>query len=208
VFRGRDARRGGSPASGDEPQSVAICHHQLGYVLKEAGALSEAENAYREAAFLRESLGASHRAAETWTNLAICIEEQGRPAADVEPWYRKALAVFVAGKDRVNLSRVLNNLAWLLRGDPQRLNEARDFATEALAIDQTLDPGAAEIWKTYDVLADIATQAGDTKAARRHRALGRKAHAAAPIARELCAASSRLSALCLPCYASRRSGPS
>jgi hypothetical protein len=92
--------------------------------------------------------------------------------------------VFVAGKDRVNLSRVLNNLAWLLRGDPQRLNEARDFATEALAIDQTLDPGAAEIWKTYDVLADIATQAGDTKAARRHRALGRKAHAAAPMARE------------------------
>lgn len=33
----------------NEPRSVAVCYHQLGYTLSEAGKLSDAENAYREA---------------------------------------------------------------------------------------------------------------------------------------------------------------
>ena len=55
-------------------------------------------------------------------------------------------------------SRALNNLADLLQTQPGRLAEARQLAEEALAIKQTLDPGAAEIWTTYNILAEIADQ--------------------------------------------------
>jgi hypothetical protein len=117
-------------------------------------------------------------------NLAVCIEMQGKPATDVEPWYRKALSAFEASNDRVNTSLALTNLANLLLRDPQRLHEARDLATQALAIKQTLDPGATEIWMTYRILAHVAAQQGDAVASRRYRTADREAYAAAPIARE------------------------
>jgi hypothetical protein len=53
------------------------------------------------------------------------------------------------------LSQRLSNLANLLQSQPGRLAEARELAEEALGIKQTLDPGAAEIWKTYNILAEI-----------------------------------------------------
>ncbi len=49
----------------------------------------------------------------------------------------------------------LNNLADLLRSQPGRLAEARELAEEALGISKTLDPGAAQIWTTYNILAEI-----------------------------------------------------
>ena len=49
---------------------------------------------------------------------------------------------------------MLSNLADLLRTQPGRLDGAREPAEEALAIDKTLDPDAAEIWKTYGLPAD------------------------------------------------------
>jgi hypothetical protein len=72
----------------------------------------------------------------------------------------------------------LSNLAYLLRTQPNRLPEARQLAEEALAISKTLDPAAAEIWKTYYILAEIADKQGDTTHAKDYRRLSRQAKAA------------------------------
>ena len=64
--------------------------------------------------------------------------------------------------------------------------EARQLAEEALAIKQTLDPGAAEIWKAYNILAKIALKEAQAETdarrkaelqaqAREHRRLAREA---------------------------------
>lgn len=57
-------------------------------------------------------------------------------------------------------SLCLNNLADLLQSQPGWLAEAHQLAEAALAIKQTLDPGAAEIWSTYNILAEIAEREG------------------------------------------------
>lgn len=168
----------------NEPASVAIGHHQLGETLLRMGDFAAAEAAYREAARLQESLGDRRGAAGTWMNLAVTIRHQRRPVAEVEPWYRKALAAFAAEDYAVGQSRTLSNLADLLCGDPTRLEEARGLAEQALTLEQTLDPGVVEIWKTYNVLATIAAAQGDAAAASRHRAAEHASFAAAPIARE------------------------
>jgi len=158
-----------------EPAMEAVLWHQLGTVFQEARQWDEAERHYREAARIREQQGiisGSNGAAATWNQLASVSERTGKPEA-AESWYWKALEVFRGGGDRVNLTKCLNNLAGLLRNQPSRLVEARELAEEALAIKQTLDPGAAEIWKTYDILAEIADQESRPSQARAYRRLAR-----------------------------------
>ncbi len=140
-----------------EPASEAVAWHQLGRVFQEARQWDEAERHYRESARLKEKHGNLAGAARTWNQLAILSNNAGRPDA-AETWYRKALEVFRSAKDQLSVSGGLNNLAGLLRTQPGRLAEARGLAEEALAIRKTLDPGAVEIWKAYNILAKIADQ--------------------------------------------------
>ncbi len=69
----------------------------------------------------------------------------------------------------------MGNLANLLSSQPQRLDEARQLAEEALAIKKKLDPGASEIWKTYSILSGIADQQGQPAQAREYGRLAREA---------------------------------
>ncbi len=159
-----------------EPAAEAIVWHQLGYVYQQARQWDAAERAYREAARLRESLGDLAGAAGTWNNLAIVIQSAGKPA-DAESWYRKAIDGSKVAGDQLGVSNALNNLAALLRNEPDRLAESRQLAEQALAIRQTLDPAAAEIWKTYSILAEIAAQEGQAEQARTYRRLERETYA-------------------------------
>jgi tetratricopeptide (TPR) repeat protein len=141
-----------------EPASEAVFWHQLGRVFEEAGQWDEAERHYREAGRIKEEQGmisGPNSAAGTWNQLAFVTANAGRPEA-AEMWYRKAIGAFRAAKDEINLSKGLNNLADLLQNLPGRLAEARQLAEESLGIAKTLDPGAAAIWKTYNILAEIA----------------------------------------------------
>ncbi len=58
------------------------------------------------------------------------------------------------------------------------LAEAFKFAEESLALQQTLDPAAAEIWTTYTILAKIAQQQGYAAKAQDYRRLSRQSYAA------------------------------
>jgi len=148
----------------NEPQSVAIAWHQLGYLYDEAKAWQAAEDAYRQSARIEQDLGNLAGAARTWNNLAIVTEAQGK--LDVaESWYRKAIEVQKDGNPK-NLANSLNNLADLLQKQANRLAEARQLAEQALAIKKTLDAASSEIWTTYNILANITEQQGDAQAAR------------------------------------------
>jgi hypothetical protein len=79
--------------------------------------------------------------------------------------------------DRINEFLTLHNLANLLQDQRDRLPEAQQLAEAALAIQQTLDPAAAQIWKIYTILAKIAEKQGQATAAAEYRRLSRQAKA-------------------------------
>jgi tetratricopeptide (TPR) repeat protein len=161
----------------NEPALEATAWHQLGMVYEEVEQWDAAENAYRTSAQIKESLGNMADAASTWFELGRLNRSVGN-LGEAEAWYRKALEQAQKLEDRATASQTLSNLAVVLRKQPHRLSEARQLAEEALAIKKTLDPAAAEIWVTYDILADIADKQGDSTQAQEYRRQARQAKAA------------------------------
>jgi tetratricopeptide (TPR) repeat protein len=170
----------------NEPVMEAVAWHQLGVVYQQAKHWEEAEQAYRQSARLEEERGGQAGmigAANSWNQLAQVCEATGR-MAEAEQWYGKALAAFQAAEDWPRAAVTLYNLADLLVNQPARLDEARRLAEESLTIGETLDPAAAAIWMTYDILADIATKQGESNQAAAYRAKSRQAYLAFPGWRE------------------------
>jgi tetratricopeptide (TPR) repeat protein len=90
--------------------------------------------------------------------------------AEAETWYRKSMTAFQEIGRKEAIAKVANNLAALLQNDPARLPEARQLAEQALEIEKTLDPGAAEIWKTITFSPKSPTgKRKPTASARRRR---------------------------------------
>lgn len=157
-----------------EPATVATVHHQLGQAFQKTRQWERAEQHYRESARLEEQLGNIARAAQSWGQLATLNALATKPEA-AECWYRKAIEGARNTSDTPGVSKMLSNLAAVLHTQPGRLDEARALAEEALAIKQTLDPGAAEIWTTYKILAKIATQQSQPDQATEYHRLAREA---------------------------------
>ncbi|WGS85637.1 CHAT domain-containing protein [Methylomonas sp. UP202] len=139
----------------EEPATESVAWHQLGRVYQVTRQWADAEDCYRKSAEIEEALGNKSGAAITWNQLARVNESLGKPGA-AETWYGKAIAQYRQDNDKLRLSVCLGNLANLLQNQSNRLNEARALAEEALALNKTLEPSAAEIWKSYGLLADIA----------------------------------------------------
>ncbi|MBD2202180.1 CHAT domain-containing protein [Calothrix sp. FACHB-1219] len=160
----------------NEPASEAIAWHQLGMVYEKCKQWDSAEHAYREAAQINESQGNLADAAATWQqlgNLNLFVGKLG----EAEAWFCKALKQYQQLEDQASASQILNNLAFILQNQPYRLSEARQLAESALAIKKTLDPAAAEIWATYDLLAMIADKQGDSTQSKEYRRQARQAKA-------------------------------
>ncbi len=161
----------------NEPASTAVVWHQLGMVYEEAQQWEAAEQVYRESARIKESLGmigGNNGAVTDWNQLAVVNKNVGKPQA-AEAWYRKTLEHRKTLPDKG--AKVFYNLANLLQSQPARLNDARQLAEESLAIKKTLDPAAAEIWTTYNILAKIADKQGDTNQAKEYRRLSQQEYA-------------------------------
>ncbi|BAY09462.1 CHAT domain-containing protein [Calothrix sp. NIES-2098] len=161
----------------NEPAQEAAAWHQLGIVYEKGKQWDDAEDAYRTSAQIQESLGNLADAASTWGQLGNLNALAGN-LGEAEAWLRKALKQYQKLENQANASQTLSNLAFILQNQPHRLSEARQLAEEALAIHKTLDPAAAEIWKTYDTLAKIADKQGNTTQAKEYRRQARQAKAA------------------------------
>ncbi|CAN1210039.1 CHAT domain-containing protein [Tumidithrix helvetica PCC 7403] len=160
-----------------EPVSEAAVWHQLGMTFEKSRQWEAAEQSYRQSAQIKEAQDNLAGAARTWNQLAIVSECTGK-LTEAEAWYRKAIYEgFIPTGDRISASKVLSNLAELLRQFPNRLNEAQQFAEKSLAIEQTLDPAAARIWTTYNTLAQISDRQGNPAKAKEYRRLSRTARA-------------------------------
>ncbi|PZV27114.1 MAG: hypothetical protein DCF12_06205 [Snowella sp.] len=165
-----------------EPKMEAVYWHQLGVIYQKAEQWAEADQAYRESAQINEFYGNLTEVASTWGQLALLNKKTGN-LDSAEAWYRKAIQGSETAGDRFNQSLALNNLADLLRQFGDRLPEARQAAEESLAISQTLDPNTAEIWTTYQILAEITAQQGETATAQNYRRLMRETYFEAPVCR-------------------------
>jgi len=155
----------------NEPKLEAMLYHQLGMVYLEAQKWDDAEHVYRKSARINEFQGNLATVAYTWNQLALVNTRTGKNKA-AEAWYRKAIEGGKTVEDKVGVSNRLNNLAVLLQTNyPDRLPEARQLAEEALAIKETQDSAVSEIWKTYEILAQIAEQEGDGGKAGEYRRL-------------------------------------
>jgi tetratricopeptide (TPR) repeat protein len=157
-----------------EPATEAGVQHKLGLAFARARQWEQAEQHYRESARLNEQCGDLAGAAQTWNQLANLNQFAGKPEA-AETWYRKAIEGGRKTEDTLPTARALSNLANLLQAQPGRLVEARQLAEEALAITKTMDPGAAEIWNIYSILAKIADQKSPPDRAAEYRRLAREA---------------------------------
>jgi tetratricopeptide (TPR) repeat protein len=160
-----------------EPAMEAVAWHQLGMVYGKGQNWDAADRAYRESARIEEEQGNISGVANTYGQLAILNKTMNK-LSQAEQWSRKALDRFRAVGDKLGESKVLNNLANLLANQSNRLPEAHQLATDALAIMQTLDPAAAEIWNTYNILAEIATVQNEPDKAKEYRQLARTTKAA------------------------------
>ena len=166
-----------------EPAMEARVWHQLGMAYEVAQQWDEAERHYRESARIEENRGNLAGAAQTWNQLAMVSVGAGRIEAAIA-WYEKAIKGGKLAEDWLPASRALNNLANLLQtqqnaaGQFTHLDAARQHIEEALTIDQTLDPAAAEIWKTYSILAEIAEKQERAEEAQGYRQQARQAKAA------------------------------
>lgn len=157
----------------NEPAMEAVAWHQLGIVYQESRQWEAAEQHYRRSATIEESRGNLQGAAQTWNRLAIVCKGAGK-VTEAEDWFKKAIKVHREIGNSSEITIGLYNLANLLRNDSTRLPEARQLAEEALEIDKTLDPAAAEIWKTYGLLAEITKKQGVWSQSREYRRLARE----------------------------------
>jgi len=155
-----------------EPCGEAFFLHKLGRVYKEAKQWEAAEHAYRQAANIEESQGNLPSAAKTWNQLAIVMQLMDK-LEEAEEWYWKAIEFEKHFSSPINLVINLNNLANLLQNQPDRLSKAQQLAELALA--KTKDPTATKIWKTYNILAQIADKQGNAQEAKKYYCLAREA---------------------------------
>lgn len=163
----------------NEPAMEAVAWHQLGITFQELHQWGNAEQAFRQSAQIREFQGlisGLNGAVATWNHLAILSKDMGK-LKESEDWYHKAIKADRENGDKVLLLQHLNNFANLLQMLPDRLTEAQQVAEESLAIKQTLDPAAVQIWTTYELLAQISDKQGDPAKAKEYRRLSRTARA-------------------------------
>jgi tetratricopeptide (TPR) repeat protein len=151
----------------DEPGSVAETWHGTGMVYHEAGQPEAAEDAYRQSLAIKVRLGNVAGQASTLLQLGNLYDALGRPE-EAAAFYRQSADKCVEMHDVRHEGLVRNNLAMTLRR-LRRLGEARQEIRRAIECDAQFGH-ASEPWKTWAILADIETDAGNAAAAAEARA--------------------------------------
>jgi tetratricopeptide (TPR) repeat protein len=147
----------------DEPGTVATTWHQTGMVYQDSGQPEAAEDAYRKSLAIEVRLGNVRGQADTLTQLGILYADALNRTEEAATFFRQAADKDVEigdvaneGKDRNNLAAILSKL--------RRFDEARQEIRRAIECKSQFSH-ASEPWKTWAILADIETDAGNPAAA-------------------------------------------
>jgi len=142
---------------------VASSWNLTGIVHQEAGQLEAAEDAYRKALAIEVRLGNAAAQAETLTMLGLLYDDALSRSEDAVAFLQQAVELCVdvgnvagEGRNRSNLAICLHKL--------RRLDEARQEVRRAIECG-TQFGHESEPWKTWALLADIETDAGNPAAA-------------------------------------------
>jgi tetratricopeptide (TPR) repeat protein len=142
-----------------EPGTVAVVWHQTGMALQEAGRGEVAEDACRQALAIKVRLGDRAGQAGTLGQLGLLYDDVLHRPEEAVSFYRQGADRHMEigdlageGGDRNNLAEALRRLG--------RLDEARREVRRAIDRMAGLDH-AATPWKTWGILANIETDAGN-----------------------------------------------
>lgn len=145
----------------DEPGSVSVIWHQTGILYQRAGQPEAAEDAYRKSLAIEVRLGNVAGQADTLLQLGMLYDALGRTEEAVT-FLRQAVDKYMEVKDVQREGRNRSNLAILLH-KLRRLDEARQEIRRATECDAQFGH-ASEPWKTWAILANIETDAGNPPA--------------------------------------------
>ena len=147
----------------DEPGSVAVAWHQTGMAYQAVKQPEAAEDAYRQSLAIEVQFGDVAGQAGTLSQLGLLYDDMLGRTEEAVAFLRQAADKDVEGGDVANEGKSRYNLAIRLR-KLRRLDEARQEIRRAIECDAQFGH-ASEPWKTWDILADIETDAGNATAA-------------------------------------------
>jgi tetratricopeptide (TPR) repeat protein len=147
----------------DEPGSIATVWHQTGMVYQHAGQPEAAEDAYRKSLAIEVRLGNVAGQAGTLVQLGILYDAVLDRSEEAAAFDRQAADKYAEIKDFTKEGFARSNLAILLR-KLRRLDEARQEIRRAIECKSQFGH-ASEPWKTWNILANIETDAGNSAAA-------------------------------------------
>ena len=147
----------------DEPGSVAVSWHQTGRVYQEAGQPEAAEDAYRKSLAIKVRLGNVAGQAITLEQLGMVYDEQLGRTEEAVSFFRQAIDKYIECADVFNEMTARSNIAIRLR-KLRLLDDAR------LEVRRAISGGAqfghaAGLWRSWAILAEIETDAGNPTAA-------------------------------------------
>jgi len=148
-----------------EPQQVATIWHQIGMVHEEAGNLEDAESAYQKSLAMSVQAGNKASEATTRNQLGSLYNRMDGRQEEAVQFFRQAAEIHADPEifDRLHEGMARSNAASVLIR-LGRLDEARRELIRALECKRGLGPNA-EMWKTWDILHDLETAAGNAAAA-------------------------------------------
>ncbi len=127
---------------------------RLGALALAEGKLEEALTRHQAARRLFQQLHDPDMEAAAWHQLGK-VYQALRQWDEAERHYREAARISEQRGRLAAAAQTWNQLAILLQ-KAGRLVDARELAERALAVAHSLDPAAADTWKSYGILADIA----------------------------------------------------
>ena len=145
-----------------EPGSVAVSWHQTGMVYLEAGKPEAAEDAYRKSLAIKVQLGDVAGQARTLGQLGLLYGNDLGRTEEAVAFLRQAADKYIEIGDVAGEGRQRGNLADSLR-KLRRLDEARQEVRRAIECKEQFGH-TSELWKSWNILADIETDAGNPAA--------------------------------------------
>ncbi len=159
-----------------EPKMVAAAWHQIGMLYQVTGQADLAEDAYRQSLEITVQQNDLSGQASSLNQLGLLYKDNRQNPEPAAVYLQRAADIYQQQEDIAGEGRARSNLALPLI-QLERYPEARAELSRAISCKAQFGH-ASESWKTWDILADLETAAGNAAAAAQARAQARASYLA------------------------------